>query len=46
MHVRFMQVKERALDNLQFGIALSCAASVVKADHVQDRATTSRVYER
>ena len=44
MYVRFTQVKERAPDDSRFAKALSCAASVVKADCVQGRVATS--YDR
>ena len=45
----FHTSKERGTadpDDLRFAKALSCAASVVKANRAQCRAATSRVYER
>ena len=46
MHVRFTQIKERvsvAPGNSLLAKAVSCAVSVVKADHVQGGAATSHV---
>ena len=43
MHVCFTQIKERVTANLLLGKVVLCAVSVVKANCVQDGATTNRV---
>ena len=46
MHIRFTQIKERVaavLGDSLFAKALLYTVFVVKANHLEDRATTSRV---